>query len=81
MVRLALMCRRSESGSISAPARKVSKPEPNVARKSIQGVVCRPAKLPPRMPKPISMSATETPTRIDTRLAASAIAIHAAAIR
>jgi hypothetical protein len=39
MAKLALMWRRSDPGSISAPARKVSKPEPKVARKSIQGDV------------------------------------------
>jgi len=75
------MCRRRESGSISAPARKVSRPEPKVARKSIQGVVCSPAKLPPMMPNAISISATDTPTRIETRLAARAIPIQAAATR
>lgn len=34
-----LRWRLSESGSISAPARNVSNPAPNVARKSIQAVV------------------------------------------
>src|SRR5438046_3159436 len=56
------MWRRSDSGSISAPAKKVSGPEPKVARKSIQGVVWKPRKLPPITPIPILISATETPS-------------------
>lgn len=39
ITRLGFRCLRSASGSISAPARNVKRPEPNVARKSIQGVL------------------------------------------
>jgi hypothetical protein len=49
-------------------------------RKSIQGVVWRPRKFPPTTATVISMSATETPMRIETRLATSARPIHVAAM-
>src|ERR1035437_4844228 len=74
-----LRCRRSVSGSSSAPARKVSRPEPKIARKSIHGVVWMWKTSPAKTPTRISTSATEMPSRIDTRLAVNASAIQAAA--
>src|SRR5882724_4681091 len=70
---------RRESGSISAPARKVRRTAPKVARKLTHSLVCRPRKLPPITPMPISISATEMPVRIETTLATKASSIHAAA--
>src|SRR6266566_3629262 len=70
---------RRESGSISAPARKVRRTAPKVARKLTHSLVCSPRKLPPITPIPISISATEMPVRIETRLATKASTIHAAA--
>src|SRR5712691_9724555 len=79
ITRLGLRCLRSDSGSISAPARKVRSPEPKVARKSIQGVVWNPRKLPPMTPTNISTSATEIPSLMEMTLATSASPIQAAA--
>src|SRR5437870_7864012 len=79
IARLGLRCLRSDSGSISAPARKVRSPEPKVARKSIQGVVWNPRKLPPMTPTNISTSATEIPSLMEMTLATSASPIQAAA--
>jgi len=70
---------RRESGSISAPARKVRRTAPKAARKLTHSLVCSPRKLPPITPIPISISATEMPVRIETRLATKASSIHAAA--
>jgi hypothetical protein len=68
---LALRCRRNEAGSISAPARKVSKTLPKPARKVIQSLVCMWRTLPASTPTPISVSATEMPVRMEIRLATS----------
>jgi hypothetical protein len=51
-----------------------------VARKSIQGVVWIPKRLPAITPTRISIRATEIPTRMEIRLAARASAIHALAM-
>src|SRR5712691_5688599 len=79
ITRLGLSCLRSDSGSISAPARKVRSPEPKVARKSIQGVVWNPRKLPPMTPTNISTRATEMSSLMEMTLATSASPIQAAA--
>src|ERR1019366_9763928 len=85
MVMLARRLARSETGSISAPARKVKTPRPSIARKFVQSVVCKicwpPAKwmLPAATPTTISISATEMPTRIEIRLARNASPIQMAA--
>lgn len=49
----------------------------NPARKSIQGVVCSPRKLPPITPSTISMMATDSPSSTEIMLASK---ISAAAI-
>jgi len=56
-------------GSTSAPARRVSTILPNEARKSIQGGLWRPRKLPATTPRLISISATEIPSSTEARLA------------
>src|SRR5215831_3044563 len=77
MTRLGVRCFRSDAGSISAPARKVRRPEPKVARKSIHGVGCKPRKFPSMTPTNISTRATEMPSRIEMTLASRASAIQA----
>src|SRR5215831_19398714 len=77
MTRLGVRCFRSDAGSISAPARKVRRPEPKVARKSIHGVGCKPRKFPPMTPTNISTRATEMPSRIEMTLASRANPIQA----
>ena len=85
MLRLTRMFARSEAGSISAPARKVSTPLPSMARKLIHSVVLRmwwpsPREMfPTTTPTRISMSATEMPRRMEMRLARSASPIQIAA--
>src|SRR5258708_36954753 len=78
---LARMLVRKEIGSISAPARKVSRPLPRSARKLIHSAFawrCR--KLPAATPTRISTSATEMPVQIEMKLAARARAIQTAAM-
>src|SRR5579885_3396001 len=77
MLRLSLRWARRESGSISAPARNVSRPAPKVARKLIQSLVLIPRALPATTPSRISIRATDTPRRIEMRLAINAIPIQA----
>ena len=83
MPRLTRQCRRRLTGSISAPARKVKTAEPRVARKVVNSVCttrcCEPGMLPATAPTTISIRATEMPTRMLTRLASNAMAIHTAA--
>jgi hypothetical protein len=55
--------------SISVPARKVRYAPPNVARKSIQAVVCKWNTLPATTPKAISIIAAARPNSIETMLA------------
>jgi len=66
------------AGSISVPARKVSMIAPNPARKFTHSVSGRPIALPASAPTMISISATETATRIETIAATSARPIHKA---
>src|SRR4030042_1805043 len=86
-----LQCFRSTSGSISAPARNVSRMLPKPARKLIQGVVSNLADVPindptrgmtspAAAPTRISMSATQMAVRIEIMLANSARPTHKAAI-
>ncbi len=69
---------RTTSGSISAPARKVSRMAPKPARKLTQGASGRPMMLPATAPTTISVSATDIPTQIDNMDAASASPIQSA---
>src|SRR4029079_15425057 len=82
MARLARQFLRSESGSISAPARKVSTTDPNAATKVVKSVCCtrldRPGTLPAIAPTRISTRATATPARMLIRVATSARAIQTA---
>src|SRR5579862_191382 len=68
--------RRITPGSISAPARKVSRIAPNPAWKFTHGEISSPTELPAIAPTTISISATEIPTRIEISAAASARPIH-----
>ncbi len=86
MAMLARRLARSETGSISAPARNVSTPLPSMARKLVQSVDCRMCwpspkwMLPAATPTTISISATEMPTRMEIKLAMNASPIQIAAI-
>src|SRR5712692_2568807 len=80
MLRLSRRLVRKTSGSISAPARKVSITLPLPARKSIQGVLLRWKVLPAKNPRRISTNATEMPNCTEPSAAASARPIQRAAI-
>jgi hypothetical protein len=77
MDRLARQCSRSDAGSISAPARKVSTSDPALARNTTVSawVTCSrsPGMLPASAPTTISTSAAGTATRMLTRAATKAI--------
>jgi hypothetical protein len=73
--------RRSETGSISAPARNVRVTAPMPANTSIHGPDYRPVVLPARIPTAISTSATEIPNRTEIRLDSRARKTQAAATR
>jgi len=81
--RLAFQWRRRETGSISAPARKVRVTEPRLARKVVNAVCCTrpdtPGMLPATAPTRISASATAIPARMLISEAPSASAIQMAA--
>ena len=81
---LAFQCRRSDTGSISAPARKVSVTDPMAARNVVKAVCSTspetPGKLPAAVPTRISASATAMPARMLTIDARRASATHTAAI-
>ena len=66
MLMLDQKCLRTTCGSISAPARKVSRMAPKPARKLTQGASGRPMRLPATAPTTISTSATEIATQIDS---------------
>ena len=70
--------RFTTSGSISVPARNVNMIAPNPARKFTHCVISRPITLPAMAPTTISMSATETATRIEMMDASSASPIQTA---
>ena len=70
--------RFTTSGSISVPARNVNMIAPNPARKFTHCVISRPITLPAMAPTTISMSATETATRIEMMDARSASPIQTA---
>jgi hypothetical protein len=70
--------RRTTSGSISAPARKVRRMAPKPARKLTQGASGRPTRLPATAPTTISVRATEIATHIESTDAISAKPIHKA---
>src|SRR6266404_7006544 len=67
-------------GSISAPARNVSRPLPKPARKSTHAVLCSWNALPTTMPTRISISATATPVRAAITAAMNASPIQTAAV-
>ena len=70
----------NELGSISVPARNVRTALPSRARKLIHSIFAwSPRKFPARTPTRISMSATEIPVQIETKLATNARAIQIAA--
>jgi hypothetical protein len=71
-----IVVRGASARSISAPARNVRSPEPNVARKSIHGALWIPNRLPARIPTAISISATEIPILMEMMLARRAKPIH-----
>src|SRR5579859_1586588 len=81
---LAFQCRRSETGSISAPARKVSSTDPTDERNVVNDVCWTKLEtkgmLPAATPIAISTRATATPARMLITEASSARAIHTAAI-
>jgi hypothetical protein len=83
MDRLAFQWRLRLTGSISAPARKVSSIDPTPARNVTMSVpvTCSliPGRLPATAPTTISTNATGTPMRILTTDANSAIPIQMAA--
>jgi hypothetical protein len=85
MLRLAFQCRRSVTGSISAPARNVSIIEPMLARKVVSCVwwsrLDAWGRFPTIPPTTISTSATDTPMRMLISEAASAIATQTNAIQ
>ena len=83
METLALQCLRSDTGSISAPARKVRSTEPIEARKVVYEVcwTCSliPGMFPASAPTTISTRATGTTIRMLTTEAKSAMPIQMAA--
>ena len=78
MLMLDQKLRRTTCGSISAPARKVSRIAPNPARKFTQGASGSPTMLPATAPTTISIRATEIATQTETIEATSARPIHSA---
>jgi len=81
---LAFQCFFSETGSISAPGRKVSRIEPTPARKvvkpSLDDVLFYPRNVPETAPTRISTRATETLIRMLMNDASSAIPSQIAAM-
>ena len=67
--RLSRSFSRIAGRSTSAPARKVITMPPNDAMKSIHGGLARSRMLPARTPRLISISATDTASSTDVRLA------------
>ncbi len=82
--RLAFQWRLNDTGSISAPARKVSVIDPTPARKVVNAVSWTspdmPGRLPASAPTRISARATAMPARMLMSDAISASPIHTAAI-
>ena len=66
MDRLAFQCPRSDTGSISAPARNVSTSEPTLARNTTTAVEVTCSRTPGRFP-------AKAPTTISTSAAGTAI--------
>jgi hypothetical protein len=83
MDRLAFQCPRSETGSISAPARNVRTSDPALARNTttLVWVTCSliPGMFPASAPTTISTSAAGTATRMLMTEASNAMPSHIAA--